>query len=81
MDKNKEGPLLRGVYGRRAGSVPSFAYSGTLGKANITWDDSTLEKWLTDPDRFLPDNDMVFLLQDAEERSTIIAYLKQLSGK
>jgi cytochrome c len=81
LDKNKEGPLLRGVYGRRSGSVPSFSYSETLGKANITWDDATLEKWLTDPDKFLPDNDMAFLVQDAGERSMIIAYLKQLSGK
>jgi cytochrome c len=81
LDKNKEGPLLRGVYGRRSGSVPSFSYSETLSKANITWDDATLEKWLTDPDKFLPDNDMAFLVQDAGERSMIIAYLKELSGK
>ena len=81
LDNDKEGPRLRGVYGRKSGSVTSFKYSDALQKAGITWDEASLDKWLTDPDKFIPDVDMDFHLEKPEERSAIIAYLKQLSSK
>ena len=81
LDNEKEGPRLRGVYRRKAGSVTSFKYSDALTKSGVTWDDAALDKWLTDPDKFLPDADMDFHLEKADERADVIAYLKQLSGK
>ena len=81
LDGDKEGPRLRGVYGRKAGSVPSFKYSDALKKAEVTWDETNLDKWLTDPDKFISDVDMDFHLEKADERSAVIAYLKQLSSK
>lgn len=81
LDGEKEGPRLRGVYGRKSGSVPTFKYSDALKKANITWDAVSLNKWLTDPDKFVPDNDMDFRLVKDDERADVIAYLRQLSGK
>ena len=81
LDGEKEGPRLRGVYGRKSASVPSFKYSDALQKANITWDADSLNKWLTDPEKFVPDNDMNFHLAKDDERSDVIAYLRQLSGK
>ena len=80
LDKDKEGPRLRGVYGRTSGSVPSFQYSDGLKKAHITWDATSLDKWLSDPEKFIPNNDMGIQLAKAEERADIIAYLKQLSS-
>ena len=80
LDKDKEGPRLRGVYGRTSGSVPSFQYSNALKSAHISWDAALLDKWLTDPEKLVPDNDMAFQVVRAEERSDIIAYLKQLSS-
>jgi len=80
MDRDKEGPRLGGVYGRAAASVSSFEYSAALKQSKITWTAETLEKWLADPDKLVPDNDMPFHVQDANERHEIIAYLKQLSG-
>jgi cytochrome c len=77
-DLNKEGPHLRGVYGRKAASVPGFAYSDALKKAAIRWDDAGLDRWLSDPDSMAPDTDMAFRLTDAEERKAVIAYLKSL---
>jgi cytochrome c len=79
LDNEKEGPRLRGVYGRPSGSVPSFKYSDALKNAHITWNDQTLDKWLTDTEKVAPNNDMAFQVGSAEERSHIIAYLKQLS--
>ena len=81
LDGDKEGPRLRGVYGRKSGTVPTFKYSEALKKADVTWDETTLDKWLADPDAFIPDADMDFHLQKADERSAVIAYLKQLSNR
>ena len=81
LDSDKEGPRLRGVYGRASGSVPSFKYSDALKGAHKTWDETSLDKWLTDPEALIPDNDMAFRLGNAEERAAIVAYLKQLSNK
>jgi cytochrome c len=81
LDNEKVGPRLRGVYGRPAGSVASFPYSESLRKSGVTWDSSSLDKWLTDPDAFIPDNDMAFRVTNSEERTSIIEYLKELSQK
>ncbi len=81
LDRDKEGPRLRGVYGRVAGSVDSFQYSDALKKSKITWSGETLDKWLTDTEKLVPDNDMAFHVESANERGEIIAFLKQSSGK
>ena len=81
LDKVKLGPPLRGVYGRTAGKDPQFTYSDALKKASVTWDESTLDRWLNDTESVIPDNDMSFRLNDQAERANIIAYLKQLSAK
>jgi len=81
LDKDKEGPRLRGVYGRQVATVPSFQYSDSLKAAKFTWDDTTLNNWLADPDKMVPDNDMAFHLDSASDRKAVIAYLKSLSGK
>ena len=44
------------------------------------WNDQSLEKWLSDPDAFLPGNNMDFLLTKAQDRKDIIAYLKKSAG-
>ena len=81
LDNIKLGPPLRGVYGRAAGKNPQFTYSDAMKSAAVTWDESTLDRWLTDTESVIPDNDMTFRLNDPAERASIIAYLKQLSGK
>lgn len=81
LDKNKEGPRLRGVFGRKAGSVPDFNYSDELRAAMITWDELSLGKWLTDPDAVVKDNDMAFHVSNPRERADIIAFLRLSSGK
>jgi cytochrome c len=81
LDRDKEGPRLAGVYGRAAGSVTSFQYSPALQKSKLTWTGETLDKWLTDPDKLVPNNDMTFSVPNPAERSAIIAYLKEMSKK
>ena len=80
-DTNKEGPLLRGVYGRKAAGVPGFPYSDSIKKLNLNWDEKSLDRWLTDPDAMAPDTDMAFRSPQPDERKQLIAYLKSLSTK
>ena len=77
LDVDREGPRLAGVYGRKAGSVAGFNYSAGLKSSGITWDDATLERWLSDPDLVVKDNNMSISVPKAEERRDLIAYLKQ----
>lgn len=80
-DLNKEGPRLRGVYGRTSASLPGFVYSDALKKLGVRWDDASLNQWLTDPDAMAPDTDMAFHLADRDERNAVIAYLKTLGNR
>ena len=81
LDRDKEGPRLGGVYGRTAGSIDSFQYSDALKKSKLKWAADTLDKWLTDPEKLVPNNDMAFHVDKAAERSEIIAYLKSLPSR
>ncbi len=76
LDSNREGPRLRGIYGRKAGGVQEFTYSDALKKLNLHWDDTSLDRWLADPDAMAPDTDMAFRLSVAEERKAVIAWLR-----
>ena len=81
LDSEKEGPRLRGAFGRAAGAVEGFPYSEGMKRARVVWDESTLDKWLADPTGVVADNDMAFRLENAEQRADIIAYLKMLGRK
>ena len=78
-DRNMTGPSLAGLWGRKAGSLPSFdRYSDALKSSGIIWDDRSLDGWLTDPERMVPDNDMPFEgIKDARVRADLLAFLKE----
>lgn len=77
-DANRVGPMHRGVVGRVAGTVPGFTYSKAVKAAGITWDEASLDKWLADPQGFIPGQRMNFRVQDPADRADLIAYLKTL---
>jgi cytochrome c len=79
FERNLEGPRLAGVYGRVSGTAPQFGYSDALRKAHITWTEESLDRWLTDPDALVPDNNMEFHVAKPDERRHLIAFLKQIS--
>ena len=81
LTDNHQGPRLQGVFGRASGSVASYAYSPALKNSHIVWDQTSLDKWLTDPDAFIPGNEMDFLVSKPQDRQDLIAFLKQTSGK
>ena len=75
--EQRQGPTLKGVYDRKAGSVPGFAYSPGFAKADFNWDDAHLDAWLTSPQAVIPGAVMLYRQADPETRQTIIAYLKE----
>ena len=76
--KNRIGPSLAGIVGRKAGQVEGFGYSEANKKSNVTWDAATLDPYLTDPKAFMPGTKMLFAgVKDAEQRKALIAYLEQ----
>jgi len=78
-----QGPSLYRIVGRRAASVPGFAYSPALtamGEAGLVWTEEQLDRFLADPEAMLPGNQMGFFgLTDARDRADVIAYLKDTS--
>jgi cytochrome c2 len=78
QDRNSVGPMLDGVVGRRAGSVPGYPYSTALAQSGITWDADALDKWLASPQHFVPGAQMPFSLPDVVRRHDVIAYLETL---
>lgn len=81
MEADREGPRLAGVFGRKAGSVAGYAYSAGLKKSGtngLVWNDASLQKWLSDPDAMVPNNNMEFQVPHVQERVDLIAYLKQV---
>jgi cytochrome c len=81
LAQNHEGPRLNNVYGRTSGTVADFAYSAALKNSHIEWNDQSLDKWLSDPDAFIPGNEMDFLVARPEERRDLISYLRQSAGR
>jgi cytochrome c len=75
--KNKVGPNLYGVVGRKAASVEGFKYSKAMEDADITWDDANLDGYLTKPKEFIQGNKMSFAgIKKESQRQDLIAYLK-----
>ncbi|NUZ08414.1 c-type cytochrome [Piscinibacter koreensis] len=75
------GPSLANVWERKAGTVADFhRYSDALKRATFVWNAKTLDKWLTDPEAFIPGTSMTFPgLRDSNARQDVIAYIKAIS--
>jgi cytochrome c len=74
--QNKLGPSLFGVVGRPAGSVPGYNYSVANRTSGKTWDDATLNVYLTNPKALVPGTKMMFAgLATETDRSNVIAFL------
>lgn len=75
--RNRVGPRLHGVFGRRAGAVEGFRYSEALKASDIVWDETTLDAYLKDSEGFVPGTRMYGGLTLDQDRADVIAYLRQ----
>ena len=69
-----QGPSLNGLYGRKAGSIPGFAYSAAVRDSGLTWSGPQLDRFLTNPIQALPGTAMPILVADPKDRADLIAY-------
>ncbi len=78
VDESRVGPAHFGVFGRRAGQTAEYEYSEALAKSKVVWNKTTLNAWLTDPEKLIPGQSMGYRLSLAQERADVIAYLATL---
>jgi cytochrome c len=77
LEIDRVGPRHCGVFGRRAGSVPGFAYSNAMRDSGIVWNRQTLDAFLADPLGTVPGTFMTYAgIQDREERTQLLAFLE-----
>jgi cytochrome c len=78
--QNKVGPGLAGVFGRTAGTAPSFHYSKAMAGYAKQWDVETLDNFLAGPSKAVPGTTMVIAVPSASDRADLIAYLKTIGA-
>ncbi len=69
-----QGPSLTGLWGRKAGTAPGFAYSAALKASGLTWTGPALDRFLADPRMAVPGTAMPITVPDAKQRADLIAY-------
>jgi len=69
------GPNLYKIVGNKAGSGAVYDYSPVLKNSGIIWTIERLDRWLANPQAFLPDSEMEYSLESAKDRADVIAYL------
>jgi len=76
--KNKVGPLLNGLDGRKSGSVAGYSYSDANKGSGITWNDASFLEYIKDPKAKIPNTKMTFAgIKNEDEAKNLWAYLKQ----
>jgi cytochrome c len=75
------GPSLAHVWNRKAGSAEDFLrYSDAMKRADLVWNEATLDKWLASPEKVVPGTTMTFPgLKEYQARQDVVAYLKAVS--
>ncbi len=77
-EKNKVGPHLVGIFGRKAGAVEGFKYSKAMAESGIVWDETTIAEYMQKPKKYIPGNKMAFAgLKKEDDIANLIAYLKE----
>ena len=76
--KKKIGPSLHGLFGATSGKVAKYRYSKAMKKANVVWNEKTLNKFITKPKKMIKGTKMSFSgLRKKKDRDNLIAYLKE----
>jgi cytochrome c len=76
--KNKVGPLLNGLDGRKSGTIASYNYSDANKNSGIVWSDAQFLEYIKDPKAKIPGTKMVFAgIKNENEAKNLWAFLKQ----
>jgi len=75
--KNKVGPILNGLDGRKAGTVENAMYSKGMKDSGITWNEATFKEFVSNPAGKVPGTMMLLAVKNEKELGDLWAYLKQ----
>jgi cytochrome c len=76
--KNKVGPELNGLDGRKAGTAEGYPYSDANKNSGITWNEAQFKEYIRDPKAKIPGTKMVFAgTKSDQEVNDLWAYLAQ----
>ena len=79
--KNKDGPVLNGLEGRKSGTIEGYNYTEANKNSGITWNEETFKEYITNPRAKIPGTKMVFAgISNENERGNLWAYLKQFDA-
>ena len=79
--RNKVGPVLNGLEGRKSGSVEGFNYSDANKGSGLTWDEATFKEYIKDPRAKVPGTKMIFPgIKNEKEVDNLWAYIKQFKA-
>jgi len=75
--RNGRGPTLYHLFGRKAGSVPGYGYSFAMKRSKVVWRESTLTRFIEDPQRVVPGTTMQFTVSaNSQQMRALIDYLR-----
>jgi cytochrome c len=76
--KNKVGPELNGLNGRKSGTVPDYSYSDANKNSGITWNEAQFKEYIKDPKAKIPGTKMTFIgIKNEQEVNDLWAYVSQ----
>jgi len=79
--KNKVGPELNGLNGRKSGTADGYSYSEANKSSGITWDEATFKEYIKDPRIKVPGTKMAFAgIKNEKEVNDLWAYLAQFGA-
>lgn len=80
--KNKVGPVLNGLDGRKSGTIAGYNYSDANKNSGITWNEEVFLEYIKDPKAKIPNTKMVFAgIKNEAEAKSLWAYLKQYDAE
>ena len=79
--RNKVGPVLNGIEGRKSGTVADYSYSEANKKAEITWSEAAFKDYIQNPMAKVPGTKMAFAgIKNETEIANLWAYLSQFKA-
>ena len=76
--KNKVGPVLNGLDGRKSGSIEGYSYSDANKNSGITWNKDVFLEYIKDPKAKIPGTKMVFAgIKNENEANNLWAYISK----
>ena len=76
--KNKIGPVLNGLDGRKSGTIEGFSYTDANKKSGIVWNEESFKEYIKDPRAKIPGTKMIFPgIKNEKEAGDLWVYLKQ----